>query len=38
MVAGNAARAAVAGVHDPPGFEVRDDLFDYVADLVDRLN
>jgi len=24
-------------VHDPPGLEVRDDLFDDVADLVDLL-
>ena len=29
--------SAVVGVHDPPGFEVRDDLFDDVADLVDLL-
>jgi hypothetical protein len=27
----------VIGVHDPPSLEVRDDLFDDVADLVDLL-
>jgi hypothetical protein len=25
----------VVGAHDPPGLEVRDDLFDDVVDLVD---
>ena len=30
-------RAPVVGVHDSPGLEVRDDLFDDVTDLVDLL-
>ena len=29
--------SAVVGVHDPPGFEVRNDLLDDVADLIDLL-
>ena len=28
-------RTAIVGVHDPPGLEVRNDLFDDVADFVD---
>ena len=30
-------RASIVGVHDSPGLEVRDDLFDDVADFVDLL-
>jgi hypothetical protein len=29
--------APIVGVHDSPGLEVRDDLFDDVTDLVDLL-
>jgi hypothetical protein len=35
MVWGGAHRAPIIGVHDSPGLEVRDDLFDDVADFVD---
>ena len=37
MVSAKAAGPAAAGAHDPPGPDVRDDLFDDVADLVDLL-
>jgi hypothetical protein len=32
-----AQRAPIVGVHDSPGLEVRDDLFDDVTDFVDPL-